>query len=217
MPWPGLSLIAVARKSGGGAMPVRSDAGLSSMSLNRRRGSAVAGGFASRRILVVGDLMLDEFIWGKGLAHLAGSAGSHRRRDRRIVLSRRRRQRGAQSEGVHRQRGAHGLAGDGRLMGDRLLDCWKLPASIRPMRAARRRLLHHYQDADHRAQPAGGARGPRAEDGADGSADRARHRTTGRHGGGSGCHRGGRLRQGLRDPAAGRPSLPMRRARTARS
>ena len=61
-------------------------------------------GFAAKRILVIGDLMLDEFVWGKvsrispeapvPVVNVTGG----------IVLSRRRGQRGAQRPRVHRRR-----------------------------------------------------------------------------------------------------------------
>ena len=102
-----------------------------------------------------------------------------------------------------------GLAGEDPA-GDRLLGLLEA-AGIDTRCVQRDPALRYYrEDADHRAQPAGGPRGPRAEARRDRWADRSRHRTIGRHDGRRGRRRSRGLRQGLRDPTIGRRSLPPR-------
>ena len=111
---------------------------------------------AGKRILVIGDLMLDEFVWGKvgrispeapvPVVEVTG----------RIVLSGRRRERRAQSARIHRRRFGHRNGRDGR----------QRPATARAAARAKNRhrprpggsgFPHDREDADHRASPAGGA------------------------------------------------------------
>ena len=76
LPWPGLSLIVVARNTAAAAgrriRRARSAHGrfrrasrLMHPDIDAARLRAIAAEFSGKRILVVGDLMLDEFIWGK--------------------------------------------------------------------------------------------------------------------------------------------------------
>ena len=72
IPWPGLSLIVVARKTGAGrraiALPLRGAVGdvVHPMPVEGGRPPERRDGrLCGKRILVIGDLMLDEFIWGK--------------------------------------------------------------------------------------------------------------------------------------------------------
>ena len=101
-----------------------------------------------------------------------------------------------------------GLAGTDS-QGGRLLELLRRRRHRYLRGPAGRRLSDHREDPDHRPQPAGGARGPRAEIAADSGTDgRAPWSTWTAMIGGLDAHHRRRLRQRLPHPAAGGPHLP---------
>ena len=119
--------------------------------------------------------MLDEFIWGKvsrispeapvpvvnvtGESYYPGGAANVARNVREFT------------RGV----AVMGLAGTDSAWPAADGTAAKAPASTLPRSSRMRPCSDHREDPDHRPQPAGGARGPRAEIAADPGADRARH------------------------------------------
>ena len=142
--------------------------------LTRSRAQRLLAAMQERRVLVVGDVMLDEFLWGRVARispeapvpvveitaqtfHLGGAANvacNVRSLGGRAVVAGRG---GPRRRGRSPARRARARRGRGR-------------ADPR-----RRRPSHHPQDADHRPPPAGGAGGPRGN-------GRDRHRARGRAG-----------------------------------
>ena len=129
-----------------------------------RRGlRPIVAAFSGKRILVIGDLMLDEFIWGKvsrispeapvPVVNVVG----------RIVLSRGRGECGAQRPRVHGRSRGDGARPARTRTATRLLE---LLAGVRHRyrrRAAGLRAHDDRQDPHHGPQSAGGAGGPRAQ------------------------------------------------------
>ena len=111
-----------------------------------------------RRVLVLGDVMLDEFVWGRGAASPRGARPGRRGRPGRATRRRRGQRRG----------NVRSLGGDAVLAavvgrdaaGARVREALARPASWPgwSTRAGRRTTL---KDADRRARTAGGARRPR--------------------------------------------------------
>ena len=181
MPWPGLSLIAVARKTAA-ASEIPRERRVTAMHCRAAticmsdRFGAILAGVSRRRMLVMGDLMLDEFIWGKvsrispeapvPVVHVTGESyypGGAANVARKSASSRPRGRGGAGREPTGRLPPAGAAA---RL---RHRHCRRDQASA---------VADHDEDADHRPQPAGGARGPRSRNAAARGTDRARHRSS---------------------------------------
>ena len=115
-------------------------------------------GFAAKRILVIGDLMLDEFVWGKvsrispeapvpvvnvtGESYYPGGAANVARNVREFT---------AQTAVM----GVVGADGHGRRLVRLLEECGLDTSGVLENPPP-----HHRQDPHHRTQPAGGARGP---------------------------------------------------------
>ena len=132
-----------------------------------------------KRILVIGDLMLDEFIWGKvsrispeapvpvvnvtGESYYPGGAANVARNLREFTAASRR----------------HGPRRAPIPTATACSSCWR-KRGIDTSACWRPCAIHHRQDPDHRPQPAGGARGPRTQRAAHAAADAARHRPPGR-------------------------------------
>ena len=139
--------------------------------------SQIAGRFAGQRILVAGDLMLDEFLWGRvsrispeapvpvvdvtSESYYPGGAANVARNVREFTTA----------------TALMGVAGADS-HGDRLLALLAEGGIDTGAVAARRRAIHHRQDPRDRAPSAGGARGPRAQNFPHSRRDRARHRAT---------------------------------------
>ena len=142
MPWPGLSLIVVARKRAGAALPRRCPRAPRNAcrkcplrmptELGRRPLPGADG--RVRRQAHPGDRRPDarRVHLGQGVAHLARSARPGGERHGRIVLSRRGRQRGAQCAGVYRGRRGDGAGGRRTRRAGGCWSCSKLPASTPP-------------------------------------------------------------------------------------
>ena len=139
------------------------------MSLSPARTRALLRAMRGRRVLVLGDVMLDQFLWGKvarispeapvPVVEVASRDLPPRRSGQRGRQRARPRRRGGGGRSGRRRRGGRARAlgaGRGRHRGR--------------AERGRRRPADHGEDAHHRAPSAGGARGPRVL----GAASRAR-------------------------------------------